>query len=160
MDWSPPGFSVHGISQARILEWVDISFSRGSSQPSDPTCPVSLESPALVAGFFANSTTWDLLTVSPFFPGGSHGKEFTCNAGDLGLIPVYCQGWILPPCLFNLYSGLDEAQAGIKIAKRNINNLRCRWHHPYSRKWRTQEPHDESERGEWKSHSLFDDWLS
>ena len=42
-----------------------------------------------------------------------------------------CQGYILSPCLFNLYSehimqntGLDEAQAGIKIAKRNINNLR------------------------------------
>ena len=30
---SPPGFSVHGISQARILEWAAISFSRGSSQP-------------------------------------------------------------------------------------------------------------------------------
>ena len=33
MDCSPPGFFVHGISQARILEWVAISFSRGSSQP-------------------------------------------------------------------------------------------------------------------------------
>ena len=31
IDWSPPGSSVHGISQARILEWVAISFSRGSS---------------------------------------------------------------------------------------------------------------------------------
>ena len=31
MDCSPTGFSVHGISQARILEWVAISFSRGSS---------------------------------------------------------------------------------------------------------------------------------
>ena len=31
MDCSLPGFSVHGISQARILEWVAISFSRGSS---------------------------------------------------------------------------------------------------------------------------------
>ena len=30
---SPPGSSVHGISQARILEWVAIPFSRGSSQP-------------------------------------------------------------------------------------------------------------------------------
>ena len=30
-DYSPPGFSVHGISQARALEWVAISFSRGSS---------------------------------------------------------------------------------------------------------------------------------
>ena len=41
------------------------------------------------------------------------------------------QGGILSPCLFNLYAeyfmcnaGLDEAQAGIKIARRNINNLR------------------------------------
>ena len=34
-DSSPPGSSVHGISQARILEWVAISFSRGSSQSSD-----------------------------------------------------------------------------------------------------------------------------
>ena len=31
MDCSPPGSSVHGISQARMLEWVVISFSRGSS---------------------------------------------------------------------------------------------------------------------------------
>ena len=42
-----------------------------------------------------------------------------------------CQGCILSPCLFNLYAeyimrnaGLDEVQAGIKIPKRNINNLR------------------------------------
>ena len=33
MNCSPPGSSVHGILQARILEWVAISFSRGSSQP-------------------------------------------------------------------------------------------------------------------------------
>ena len=32
---SPPGFSVHGIIQARILEWVAMSFSRGSFQPRD-----------------------------------------------------------------------------------------------------------------------------
>ena len=33
MDGSPPGSSVHGIFQARILEWVAISFSKGSSLP-------------------------------------------------------------------------------------------------------------------------------
>ena len=38
MGWSPPGFSVHGISQARILKWVAISSSRGSSWPRDQTC--------------------------------------------------------------------------------------------------------------------------
>ena len=37
MDCSPPGSSVHGILQARILEWVAISYSRGSSQPRDGT---------------------------------------------------------------------------------------------------------------------------
>ena len=37
MDCSPPGSSVHGILQARILEWVLISYSRGSSQPRDQT---------------------------------------------------------------------------------------------------------------------------
>ena len=37
MDCSPPGSSVHGILQARILEWVAISFSRGSSRPRDWT---------------------------------------------------------------------------------------------------------------------------
>ena len=35
MDSSPPGSSVHQISQASILEWVAISLSRGSSQPGD-----------------------------------------------------------------------------------------------------------------------------
>ena len=38
MDWSPPTSSVYGIFQARILEWVAISSSRGSSWPRDWTC--------------------------------------------------------------------------------------------------------------------------
>ena len=37
MDCSPPGSSVHGILQARMLEWVAISFSRAYSQPRDQT---------------------------------------------------------------------------------------------------------------------------
>ena len=37
IDYSPSGFSVHRISQARILEWVAISFSRGSSQSKNRT---------------------------------------------------------------------------------------------------------------------------
>ena len=37
MDGSPPGSSVHRIHQARILNWIAISFSRGSSQPRDWT---------------------------------------------------------------------------------------------------------------------------
>ena len=41
-DHSPPGSSVHGISQARILEWFAIPFSRESSQPRDQTCISSM----------------------------------------------------------------------------------------------------------------------
>ena len=37
MNYSPPGSSVHGILQARILEWVAMLSSRGSSQPRDQT---------------------------------------------------------------------------------------------------------------------------
>ena len=37
MGCSPPGSSVHGIFQAVVLEWIAISFSRGSSQPRDGT---------------------------------------------------------------------------------------------------------------------------
>ena len=50
IDYSPPGSSVHGIFQARILEQVAISFSRGYSCPGIK--PVSLISPALTGGFF------------------------------------------------------------------------------------------------------------
>ena len=38
MDCGPPGSSVQGILQARILEWIAIPFSRGSSWPRDQTC--------------------------------------------------------------------------------------------------------------------------
>ena len=64
------------------------------------------------------------------------GQEATVRTGH-GTIAWFqirkrvCQGCILSPCLFNLYAEyimrnaeLDEAQAGIKIAGRNINNLR------------------------------------
>ena len=64
------------------------------------------------------------------------GQEATVGTGH-GTIEWFqigkrvCQGCILSPCLFNLYAEyimrsarLDEAQAGIKIARRNTNNLR------------------------------------
>ena len=50
MDYSPPGCSVHGILQARILEWVAILFSWGSSQPRDWT-----QVSRIAGGFF---TVW------------------------------------------------------------------------------------------------------
>ena len=44
---SPPGCSVHGISQARVLEWIAIPFSRASSRPRDQT-----RVPGTAGGFF------------------------------------------------------------------------------------------------------------
>ena len=64
------------------------------------------------------------------------------------------QGCILSPCLFNLYAeyimrntGLDEAQAGVKIAGRNINNLRYADDTTCMAE-SVEEPLDENERGE------------
>ena len=48
MDCSPPGSSVHGILQARILEWVAIPSSRGSSQPRGQTQVSALQVDSLV----------------------------------------------------------------------------------------------------------------
>ena len=55
VDYSPPGSSVHGISQARIQEWVAISSCRASSQPKDQT-HISV-SPAFADRFFTTAPT-------------------------------------------------------------------------------------------------------
>ena len=74
--------------------------------------------------------SWEIPTTLPA------GQEATVRTG-LGTMDWFkigkgmCQGCVLSPCLFNLYgecimrnAGLDESQSGIKIAGRNINNLR------------------------------------
>ena len=57
MDSSPPSFSVHGILQAKILEWVAMPSSGVSSRPRIE--PASLMSPALAGWFFTTSATWE-----------------------------------------------------------------------------------------------------
>ena len=57
MDYSPPGSSVHGILQARILEWVTMPSSKGLPDPGIK--PKSLMSPALAGKFFTTSATWE-----------------------------------------------------------------------------------------------------
>ena len=58
-DCSPPGSSVLGISQARILEWVAVSFSRGLSRPRDQTHVA-----CIVGGFFTVWATREALKVA------------------------------------------------------------------------------------------------
>ena len=57
VDSSPPGFSVHGISEARILE--SLPFPPPGDLPDPGIEPACLVSPALLGGFFATSTTWE-----------------------------------------------------------------------------------------------------
>ena len=63
MDCSPPGSSVHGILQARILEWVATPSSRGSSQPRDQT-----QGSHVASGFFTIWAQWKPIFIIYLFP--------------------------------------------------------------------------------------------
>ena len=80
MDCSPPGSSAHGILQARILEWVAMPFSRGSSRPRNQTCIVSLSLLLWEAGSFTTNATWEAskyLAIGPF--DNSHPLGAACS---------------------------------------------------------------------------------
>ena len=98
---------------------------------------------ALAGRLFATSTTWRILKemgipdhLTPLLRNLYADQEATVRTGHrttdwFQIGKGVCQGYILSSCLFNLYAGyimrnagLDEAQAGIKISGRNINNLR------------------------------------
>ena len=89
IDCSPQGYSVHGILQARILEWVAVPFCRGSSQARDWTGSphiliLWLKSPSAV---ILRSKITIILIIIMDFPSGSDGKESACRAGDPSSIP-------------------------------------------------------------------------
>ena len=60
MDRSPPVFFAHGISQAKMLEWVAISFSRDLPDPGIE--PLPLASTALAGTVFTTGVTWEALS--------------------------------------------------------------------------------------------------
>ena len=62
IDYSPRGFSVHGILQARILEWVAILFS--GDLPDSGIEPVSPVSPVLQADSLPSEPTWKLIIAN------------------------------------------------------------------------------------------------
>ena len=128
IDGSPPGSPTPGILQARTLEWVAISFSNAWKWKVKVK---SLSRVRLLA------TKWTAAHQAP--PSMGFSRQEYCSGllltspGTTDWFQIgkgVCQGCILSPCLFNLYAmymrnaGLDEAQAGIKIAGRSINNLR------------------------------------
>ena len=90
MDCSPPGFSVHGILQARILEWVAISFSSRSSDPGIEHGSLALQTYSLLAELPGKPAMWETwfnswvgkipwrreqLTTPVFWPGESRGQK-------------------------------------------------------------------------------------
>ena len=94
MDCSLPGFSVHGIFLARVLEWVAISVSRGSSRPRNQARV------SLIAGRRFTLSYSELpgkpqclhrhysqKTKTRSFPDGMVVKDPPANAGDTGSIP-------------------------------------------------------------------------
>ena len=88
VDCSPPGSSVHGILQARILEWVAMLSSRGSSQPRSPTLQV--DSPPL--GHQASHIpplSWVFLISSGSYPSRSSQRTELSSCAVLQLPTGY-----------------------------------------------------------------------
>ena len=148
-DCSLPGYSIHGIFLARVLEWVAIVF------------PTNIHRIIEKVREFQKNIYFYFIDYAKTFDCVDHNKlwkilkeiviphHLTCLLRNLyagqeatvrtGHGTTYWfqigkgvhQGYILSPGLFNLHAeyiirnaGLEEAQAGIKVAERNINNLR------------------------------------
>ena len=106
VNWSPPDSSVHGISQARVLEWVAISFFRRSSQPRDQT-PISCVScisrwihypcatwEALIFNYmYAISwICWSIHIIYPFYP-----NRPLC---DFQICPIWDSAYYISCCTY------------------------------------------------------------
>ena len=127
MNHSMPGLPVHH----QLPESTQTHVHRGGDaiQPSHPLFSPSPPAPNLKQMGIPDHLTCLLRNLYA-------GQEATVRTGHettdrFQIGKGVCQGYILSPCLFNLYAdyimrkaGLDEAQAGIKIARRNINTLR------------------------------------
>ena len=100
MDCSPPGSSVHGILQVRILEWVAMPSSRRSSQPRDRTQMSHVS--YIGSRFFTTSSIWkaqfssvhfsrsECFPMSQFFAPGSQSIEVSASAS---VLPMNTQDW-------------------------------------------------------------------
>ena len=75
---SPPGSSIHGILQARILKWVAISFTRGSSRPG-----IEPGSPVLQADSLPSEPPGKVICVYAYIYSHTHVPDFGLREFDL-----------------------------------------------------------------------------
>ena len=111
MAYSPPGSSVHGILQARILEWIAMPSSRETSQP---TC--------VTGGCF---TVWAIREAqSQTHPKKSHRHcmVICCWSDPLQLSESWQSHYIWEVCLANRWDGLKLATPAASIGKQNGPN--------------------------------------
>ena len=95
MDYSPAGSSVHGISQAGILEWVAISCSRGSSQPRDQTCISRIS--CIGRRILFHCATWEAHGVN------DKADQFTQRKAHLSCHDLTCNDIIPCPPTLQMY---------------------------------------------------------
>ena len=93
MHWSPPVSYVHGVLQARILEWVATLFSRGSSWPRDRTQVTHVTS-----RFFTVWATWGTLIIGRFYYTSSWISSQTSWGAGPGIPLLKC-------CLRDCFTG-------------------------------------------------------
>ena len=112
MDYSSPSSSVHGILQARILEWVALPFSRGSSQPRSPALQVD-SLPAQPQGKPKNTVVGSLSLLQQIF------LTEESNRGLLHFRQIFYQ---LSISIF-LFSGSSSAQGWRPIPSQDIPKI-------------------------------------
>ena len=112
---NPPGSSVHGILQARIVEWVAMPTFRGSSPPRDQT-RVSYLSCKLAGGFYTISATWEALftyNTDPIFFFFRHFTFKTVQYEGCGAVMLGVVGWeTIDPSTVHCWWELGQLAAG------------------------------------------------
>ena len=94
MDRSLPDSSVHGIFQARILEWIAMPSSRGSSQPRDKTCFSYVCISMSAGGFFTTSNTYYSTPVLDLFDSLESSEWASLMAQLVKNLPAMQETWV------------------------------------------------------------------
>ena len=135
MDCSPLGSSIHGILQARILEWIAISFSRGSSWPRDRTqvsC-VSCIGRQILYHWAARGRPFKAVQMKAKTneEGGSSSLEWEAGSRDFGA-PYFTEAFLSRPtdlttlneCSFLLTDSFPFALAWLQSHKTRIPKIK------------------------------------